>query len=111
MAGYDFGLDREFILCILKRLDRGSSIQTAYFEHNSTRLNHSHIIFDISFAGTHSGFWWFMREWFSGKNSNPNLTTPLHLTDNRSTCSFDLSCCHPTGFQSLQTKLTETHFS
>src|SRR5689334_14310143 len=56
MAGYDFGLDRELILCILKRLDCCSCIQTTYFEHNSTWLNHSHIIFNISFTRTHAGF-------------------------------------------------------
>src|SRR5690349_8021188 len=109
MAGYDFGLNREFILRVLQRLHRGCSIQAAHLEHDSTRLNHSHIILDVPFTRTHAGFWWFMREWFGRENSNPYLAAAFHFTDNRPARSFDLTRSYPAGFQRLQTKLTETH--
>src|SRR5687768_5062856 len=110
MASHNLGLDGEFVLCTLQGSHGDLSGQTTHFKHHTARLYHSHIIFHIAFTGTHAGFRGLVCEGLGRENSDPDLATALHFTNDRAAGRFDLSGGHPTRFQPLETVFAEGDF-
>jgi hypothetical protein len=55
-----------------------------------------------------AGFWVIG---LSGKDADPDLSTALHCTHDRTAGSFDLAGSDPGRFQGLQAKITKMDFS
>ncbi len=80
---------------------------TTDFKKHPSRLYYGYPVIGSAFAAAHSGFCRFLGHRFIRKNPYPHFTAAAQVSDDNTTCGFNLPVGYPGGFKSLKAIIAE----
>lgn len=103
-----FGFEGKLVSSEFKRLLSLISGDTANFKNYSSWSNWSSVHFETSFSSSHWNFQRFFGVGFVWKYTYPNSSSLFEVTNDGSTCRFDLSRSYITRLGDFECKIPES---